>query len=85
MYFFVNNNSIIYNLQVGFRQCSTSHALINISENIRKAPDDENIGFRVFMDLQKTYNTVDNQILFQLNHYAIWAVSNDKSKSLHKK
>ena len=37
LYSFLNNNKIIYNLQFGFRQqYSTSHALINITENIRK-------------------------------------------------
>ena len=45
LYTFLNNNNIIYNLQFGFRQqCSTSHALINATENIRKALDDGNIG-----------------------------------------
>ena len=33
---FLNNNNLIYNLQFGFRhQYSTSHALINITENIK--------------------------------------------------
>ena len=42
---FLNKNDI-YNLQFGFRQqYFTSHlALINITENIRKALDDGNIG-----------------------------------------
>ena len=41
-YYFFNNN-VIYNLQFGFRQqYSTSHVLINLTENIRKALDDEN-------------------------------------------
>ena len=42
---FLNNNTVIYNLQFGFRQhYPTSHALINITKNIRKALDEENIG-----------------------------------------
>ena len=42
---FLNNNNIIYNLQFEFRQqYSTSHALTNITENIIKALDDEDIG-----------------------------------------
>ena len=45
LYTFLNNNNIIYNLQFGFRQQhSISHALINITENIRKALDDGNAG-----------------------------------------
>ena len=55
---FLNNNNIIYNLQFGFRQqYSTSHALINITEIIRKALDDGNIGCGVFVDLQKAFDT----------------------------
>ena len=45
LYTFLNNNNIIYNLQFGFRQhYSISHVLTNITENIRKALDDGNIG-----------------------------------------
>ena len=40
LYTFLNKNNVIYNLQFGFRQqYSTSHALINITENIRKVLD----------------------------------------------
>ena len=83
LYAFLNNNNIIYNFQFEFRQqYSTSHALINITENIRKALDDENIGCGVFMDLQKAFDTVDYQILSaKLNHYGIRGVSNDWFKS----
>ena len=42
LYTFLNNNNIIYNLQFSFRQhYSTSHALIDITGNIRKALDEE--------------------------------------------
>ena len=47
---FLDNKNIIYDLQFGFRQqYSTSHALINITENIRKALDDGNISCGVFV------------------------------------
>ena len=79
LYTFLNNSNTIYNLQFGFRQqYSTSHALINITENIRKALDDGNIGCGVFVDLQKAFDTVDHQILLaKLNHYGIRGLSND--------
>ena len=78
MYIFLNNNNIIYNLEFGFRQhCSTSHALINITENMKKELDEENIGCGVFVDLQKAFDTVDHQILFRnLDHYGIRRISN---------
>ena len=79
LYTFLNNNNIIYNLQFGFRQqYSTSHALINITENIRKALDDENIVFGVFVDLQNFFDILDHQILStKLNHYGICGVLSD--------
>ena len=83
LYAFLNNNNIIYNLQFGFRQqYSTSHVLINITEIVRKALDDGNIGCGVFVDLQKAFDTVDHQILLaKLNHSGICGVSNDWFKS----
>ena len=83
LYTFLNKNNIVYNLQFGFRQqYSTSHALINITENIGKALDDGNIGCGVFVDLQKAFDTVDRQILLaKLNHYEICGVSNGWFKS----
>ena len=63
LYSFLNKNNVIYNLQFGFRQqYSTSHALIKITENIRKALDDGNIGCEVFVDLKKVFDTVGYQI-----------------------
>ena len=68
--------SITYSF--GFRQrYSTSHALIDIIENIRKALDDRNIGCKVFVDLQKAFDTVDHQILLaKLNPCRICGVLN---------
>ena len=83
LYTFLDNKNIIYDLQFGFRQqYYTSHALINITENIRKALDDGNTGCGVFVDLQKAFDTIDHQILLaKLNHYGIRGVSNDWFKS----
>ena len=79
---FLNKNNVIYNLQFGFRQQTTSHVLINITENIRKVLDDRNIGCGVFVDLQNAFDTVDHQILLaKLSHRGICGVSNDWFKS----
>ena len=56
LYTFLNNNNIIYNSQFGFRQYSTSHALINLTDDIRKALDDGNICCGVFVDLEKAFD-----------------------------
>ena len=79
LYAFFNNNNIICDLQFGFRQqYSTSHALLNITENIRKPFYSGNIACGVFVDLQKASDTVDQQILLtKLNHCGIRGVSND--------
>ena len=46
--------------------------------NVRKVLDHGNIGCGVFVDLQKTFDTGDNQtLLAKLNHYGIHGVSND--------
>ena len=75
-YTFLNKKNIIYKLQFGFRQqCSTSHALINKTENIGIGLDDGNTGCGIFVDLQKAFDTVDHQILLAtLNHYGIRGV-----------
>ena len=80
---FLNNNDVIYNLQFGFRQdYPTSHALINISKNIRKATDEGNIDCEVFVNLQKAFDTVEHKILLaKQNHYGIHGVFNVWSKS----
>ena len=61
MYTFFNKNIVINNLHFEFRQqYSTPHALINITENIRKVIDDENMGSGVFVELQKAFDTVEH-------------------------
>ena len=83
LYTFLNNSNFIYNLQFRFRQqYSTSQAVINITGNLRKTLDNGNIGFYVFVELQKAFDTVEHHILStKLNHYGIFGVSNNCFKS----
>ena len=48
-----NGNNSIYPLQFGFRQkFSITHALISLTEDIRKDLNKGNIGCGIFVDLQ---------------------------------
>ena len=83
VYNFLSQNNIIYDLQFGFRQkFSTSHALINLTENIRQALDEGYIGCSIFVALQKTFDTVDHEILLsKLDYYSIPSILNNWFKS----
>ena len=83
VYQFLTKNNIIYDLQSGFGQSfSTAHALLNITENIIHALDEGYIGFGIFEDFQKWFDTVDHEILLgKLNHYGVRGVSNDWFRS----
>ena len=83
VYKFLDNHKCFYNLQFGFRsKHSTTHALIEITENIRKALDDNEYACGIFIDLQKAFDTVNHSILIdKLYHYGIRGVGNDWFKS----
>ena len=76
-YNFLNECNLFYSLQFGFRhKHSTNHALIKITELIRKAIDNKKIACGVFIDLQKAFDTVNHKILLQkLKHYGIRGVA----------
>ena len=82
-YNFLEKNNIIYKLQFGFRKKhSTNHALIDITESIRKALDNGKFACGIFIDLQKAFDTVNHNILInKLNHYGIRGVANNWYKS----
>ena len=80
---FLKNSNILYTLQFGFRsKYSTNHALIQITEKLRKAIDDKNYACGVFIDLQKAFDTVNHDILIaKLYHYGIRGIASNWFKS----
>ena len=78
LFAFLTKHKYIYNLQFGFR---TSYALLDLTEDIRKAIDDKQFAVGVFIDLQKAFDTVDHTILKKLDHYGIRGVANKWFKS----
>ena len=59
-YMFLEQNNAFYNYQFGFRNNhSTNHALIEITEQIQNACDKNLFTCRVYLDLQKGFDTVN--------------------------
>ena len=79
LYNFLELNSVIYDLQFGFRQTySTSHALIHLTDKIREQLDSGNFACGIFVDLQKAFAAVDHDIhIKKLNHYGVRRVANN--------
>ena len=83
LYKFLDICNCLYELQYGFREkYSTNHALINITENIREALDNNQSVCGVFVDFQKAFDTVNHEILLQkLNYYGVRGCTNNWFKS----
>ena len=83
VYKFLEEHKCFYNLQFGFRKKhSTNHALIEITESIRKALDNNKYACGIFIDLQKAFDTVNHLILLsKLNQYGIRGIGNNWFKS----
>ena len=61
LYSFLEDQGFIYENQFGFRKNhSTTHALLDLTENIRQSIDSNKFSCGVFIDLQKAFDTVDH-------------------------
>ena len=74
---FLDKFDCIYKKQFEFRNAhSTNHALISITEEIRKALDNNEFSCGVFLDFQKAFDTVNHKILIdKLHHYGVRGVT----------
>ena len=70
---YLENNNIFDKYQFGFRaNHSTNHALTEITEQIRNACDKGLLTCGVYLDLQKAFDTVNqNTLQAKPKHYGI--------------
>ncbi len=83
LYKFLSIHNCLYDQQFGFRnKHSTTHALTDLTEDIRNALDNNTFAIGIFIDLQKAFDTVDHKILLhKLDYYGIRGTANDWFKS----
>ena len=70
---FLDKFDCLYKKQFGFRNAhSTNHALISITEEIRKALHNNEFSCGVFLDFQKAFDTANHKMLMnKLHHYGV--------------
>ena len=76
---FLTEQKILYLKQFGFRKnFSTAHATVNLIDSIKNAFDKNKFAWGVFIDLKKTFDAVDHEILIKkLWYYGIRGIAND--------
>ena len=80
---FLTEQNALYEKQFGFRNNrSTTHALTELTEKITQAGDSGQFAYGVFLDLQKAFDKVNQNILLtKPEHYGIRGVNNIWFKS----
>ena len=80
---FINAKDILNSSQYGFRKAmSTSHAVMELTEEISNPTDNKKHAIGVFIDLKKAFDTVDHEIFIKkLNFYGMHGGGNDWIKS----
>ena len=71
-------DSVIYDLQFGFRQnYSTCHALIHLTDKIRQQLESGNFTYGIFLISKKLLTLYGDILIQKLNHYGISGVANN--------
>ena len=84
LYGFIQHHNILTSTpQFGFQKnLSTSLAIIEITERIRKSMENKKVGVGLFLDLSKAFDTINHKILIsKMEHYGIRGVSLNWFKS----
>ena len=83
IYFYLDQKKLIYSKQFGFRgNHSTNHAIISLTEHIRKLLDNGDYVCGIFVDLEKAFDTVHHEILCdKIKAYGLRGNINDLLKS----
>ena len=83
IYHYLDQNNLIYSKQFGFRaNYSTNHAIISLTEYIRRKVDAGEYVCGVFVDLEKAFDTVHHDILCdKLKAYGLRGNVNNLLKS----
>ena len=70
VYKHVTVNNLLYDKQFGFqRQCSTEHAILQLSKEILDSFNEKKFTLGVFVDLSKAFDTVNHDILLTKLRY----------------
>ena len=80
---FLDSHDVIFKYQFAFRKLhSTSFALIEITDKIKKLLDEGNLVLGIYIDLSKAFDTVDHEILlYKLAAYGIRGHANNFLRS----
>ena len=73
LYEYFDKHNLFYSSQYGFRQKhSTEMAGLELTDRILKDIDNRDTSLAIFMDLSKTFDTLDHQILLhKLKYYGV--------------
>ena len=68
----LNNQEVLYKKQFEFQKnICTEYAVIGLIEDTEKGVHNKIFVWAVFVDFQKTFDTVDHNLFHKLSHYGI--------------